>query len=105
MAVVRKNLEKPDLDVVIVMTQRGYTSRHGVPAHPASWWEEFCWWLRMAWNGGGGSEWRRLGVEWWTLVVQRETDNDEMEKERMRERSPTNSLHLSRCFESWVLLI
>ena len=33
-----------------------------------------------------------IGVEWWTLVVQSETDNDEMERENEREESESGLL-------------
>ena len=69
--------KKPDLDVVIVKTQWGCTSRHRVQAHPPN----------CGNKSTGGFEWRRMavvapsGVEWWIQVVQGETENDEMERE------------------------
>ena len=95
------NWEEPDLDVVIVMTQWGYTSRLGGPSAPGELVERF---LLVS----------STGVEGWTKLVQSEAENDVMGRERGVWRAPCTPLSaLNRdCFrfdvpmvQRWIWLV
>ena len=72
----RKIWGKPDLDAVNVRTKWRKTSCRGSSSLLMASNGVERWWPRVA----------SIGVEWWTQVVQRETENDGMGGENERER-------------------